>query len=120
MLDGARAAGVCSIRGAPVRGTKTGLRLTAAQARLMLERTPDGTISGRRDRAVLALLLGCGLRREEACGLDCEQVAWVGGDGSGGTMVLRNMRGKGGRTRSVAVPQWAAQMIGEWMEDLTD
>ena len=52
------------------RGTRIGTWLSLEKAK-ELYRLPDrGTLTGCRDAAVLALVLGCGLRREEACNLE--------------------------------------------------
>jgi len=43
--------------------------LSDAQARQLLEAPPEGTLIGKRDRAILACFLFHGLRRNELCGL---------------------------------------------------
>lgn len=53
---------------------------------------------------------GCGLRRSELAALDVEilqlrEKRWV----------LADLRGKGGRVRTVAVPLWVKQGINAWM-----
>lgn len=100
-----------SIKGKPVRGTRTGNWLTLEQVRALLALPDRSTIAGQRDACVLALLLGCGLRREEACGLDVSQLV----DGPGG-LVLANLEGKAGRVRTVGVPAWAARDIEAWLK----
>lgn len=71
-------------------------------------------IRGARDAVIIGLLVGCGLRRAEACGLlwsQCRQID--------GRMVLVDIAGKGGRIRSVPVPDWAAREISNWQGHLT-
>ena len=68
-------------------------------------------MTGKRDAAVLALLLGCGLRRAEACSLYIGQYRQA----ADGTMTLQNVEGKGNRLRTVTVPDWAAKEIDTWV-----
>lgn len=61
-----------------------------------------------RDRALLALMVGCGVRRAEAAGLTWDRFVqrWD-------RWVLADIMGKGGRVRTVAVPDWAADRLLE-------
>ena len=109
------AAQIARIKSRRAAGVRTGLWLTAAQSQRLMQ-APDGTtIAGKRDRAVLVLLLGCGLRRNEACALTTAQCVQ---HEAGGRMILQNIVGKGGRVRSVQVPRWAAQCISEWKAEV--
>src|SRR5947199_2901405 len=51
--------------GAKRHGIRTGNWLTRAQAEQMLALPDCATPKGKRDRTLLCLLIGCGLRREE-------------------------------------------------------
>jgi Phage integrase family len=67
---------------------------------------------GRRDAAVIGLLLGCGLRRSETVNLRLDQLQlreshWV----------IVDMVGKGGRLRTVPVPAWCKGLIDVWIHD---
>jgi len=48
--------------------------LTVSQAQKLLSATGVGTLLGKRDTAMLALLVGCGLRRAELVGLQLNQL----------------------------------------------
>ncbi len=73
-------------------------------------RLPDpATLKGRRDRALLALLIGCGLRRSEATGLTAAHIQQ-----RDGRWVIVDLRGKHGRVRTVPVPAWVKQAVDEW------
>jgi hypothetical protein len=47
--------------------------LTVEQSKTLLSESPD-SLRGKRDRATLALLIGCGLRRAELVGLRMEDL----------------------------------------------
>jgi site-specific recombinase XerD len=64
------AAGIRRVKGSKKLGIRLGNWLTVDQART-LWRLPDAvTLKGIRDRAILAVLLGCGLRRTELTALN--------------------------------------------------
>jgi site-specific recombinase XerD len=67
------------------------------------------TAQGARDAALLALLLGAGLRRSEAVGLDL-------GDYDADTGELRIRHGKGGRTRTVYATNGAKEALAAWLD----
>ena len=56
------AAGIRRVKGAKKIGVRLGNWLTEEQSRCLLRAPNAGSLKGRRDRAILALLLGCGLR----------------------------------------------------------
>jgi len=59
------AAGIRRVRGARKLGTRLGNWLTADEGRSLWQLPDQYSIRGKRDRAILAVLLGCGLRRRE-------------------------------------------------------
>ena len=91
------------------QGTRLGNWLTKEQARELLTVPNRSTIKGKRDYAILALLVGCALRRRELASLTVEEIQlrenrWV----------IADLRGKGGRVRTVAVPLWVKHGINAW------
>lgn len=90
-------------------GVRTGNWLTAEQAGRLLSLPDRTTMRGCRDAALLSLLIGCGLRRSEAAVLtwDRVQTRWD-------RTILSDIMGKGGRVRSVAVPEWADRDLRSW------
>src|SRR5258708_568287 len=63
------AAGISRVKSAKSVGIRVGNWLSLRQAQALLS-TPDiSTMKGLRDRAILAVLLGCGLRRSEVATL---------------------------------------------------
>jgi site-specific recombinase XerD len=84
--------------------------LSASEARA-LWRSPDAeTLKGKRDREVIAVLLGCGLRRREWADLTLDHLQrredhWA----------IVDLVGKGGHVRTVPVPDWVKQFLDEWI-----
>lgn len=73
--------------------------------------------AGQRDVALIALLIGSGVRRAEAAGMDIEDVQ-LDGDYSG-TVAVRHAKRVSGRTvqgRIVAVDAWTGNYLADWME----
>jgi len=64
------AAGIRRVKGAKCLGVRLGNWLTATQARALWQVPDPSTLKGKRDRALLGILLGCGLRRREAAELE--------------------------------------------------
>jgi len=72
--------------------------LTVAEARRLVEACPKSTPVERRDRMIVLLLYGCGLRTNELCELDVQDVEQQREE-----LLVR--RGKGDRERVVPIPQ---------------
>lgn len=68
------------------------------------------TLKGKRDFVILALLIGCALRRNELAMLDIQTIQL-----REGRWVLADLCSKGRRVRTVAVPMWVKQGINVWM-----
>ena len=110
MLGAEAAANLNDIPNIRQQGTRLGNWLTKEQARELLAVPDRKSLKGKRDYAILALLVGCGLRRRELASLDVEDIQiredrWV----------IVDLCGKGGRIRTVAVPLWVKQGINVWM-----
>ena len=67
------------------------------------------TLKGKRDYVILALLVGCALRRRELASLDVAEIQMCEN-----RWVIADLRGKGGRVRTVAVPLWVKHAINAW------
>ena len=73
-------------------------------------RSCGSPLKGKRDRALLALLLACGLRRHEAVALRLDHLQqreehWA----------IVDLVGKGGHVRTVPVPDWVRTELDEWI-----
>jgi integrase len=111
LLDPVLAAGIAKLRGVRQLGVRTGNWLTREEVSRLLLAPDAGTLKGKRDRAMLAVLVGCGLRRSELTALTLHhlqqrEARWVWID----------LVGKGNRLRSVPVPNWAKRRIDDWLE----
>ncbi|HEY3411873.1 MAG TPA: tyrosine-type recombinase/integrase [Armatimonadota bacterium] len=105
------AAGVTQVSGVKQSGTRAGNWLTREQAQALLDLPDARTLKGKRDRSILALLLGCGLRRAEVTGLDVGLV-----EQRDGRWVIPDLHGKHGRVRTVPVPGWVKHAVDVWSE----
>jgi integrase len=92
------------------KGTRLGNWLTREQAKELLAVPDRSTLKGKRDYVILALLVGCALRRNELAELDVETIQQ-----REGRWVLADLEGKGRRIRTVAVPIWVKHGINAWM-----
>jgi site-specific recombinase XerD len=70
LLSPELAAGICRVKGVRKFGVRLGNWLTAGEARRLCQAPDANTLKGKRDRAILAVLLGCGLRRQELADLN--------------------------------------------------
>jgi site-specific recombinase XerD len=108
-LDPQVANGIRAVKGARSEGRRTGNWLTREEAQSWLGAPDTRTMKGRRDRALLGVLIGCGLRRAEAASLGFEHVQQ-----RDGRWVLVDLIGKRDKIRSVPMPNWAKAAINEW------
>jgi site-specific recombinase XerD len=105
------AAGIRRVKGVKKIGVRLGNWLTPEQSE-RLWNTPDcQLLKGKRDRALLAVLLACGLRRHEAVSLEFSHVQqredhWA----------IIDLKGKAGHTRTVPMPGWVKVFPDEWLQ----
>jgi len=103
------AAAILRVRGVRAGGVRTGTWLTQTQAQRLCELPTPDTLKGKRDRVILALLVGCGLRGNELAQLTFEHVVE-----REGRWVIADLVGKGRHTRTIPMPTWAKAMINSW------
>jgi site-specific recombinase XerD len=108
-LDPQVANGIRAVKGVSREGRRTGNWLTREEAQSWLGAPDTRTMRGRRDRALLAVLIGCGLRRAEAASLNFDHIQQ-----RDGRWVLLDLIGKRDKVRSVPMPNWAKVAIDEW------
>jgi integrase len=110
MIGSEEAANLTDIPNVRQQGTRLGNWLTREQAKELLAVPDRSTLKGKRDYVIIALLVGCALRRRELAALNIEDIQL-----REGRWVIIDLRGKGGRIRTVAVPIWVKQGIDAWM-----
>jgi len=110
LLSPELAAGIQRVKGVKLLGVRLGNWLTAEQGRNLLRRVDTEELRGKRDHAMLATLLGCGLRRAELVKLKIEDL-----DQREEHWVIVNLVGKGGHVRTVPMPQWVKNAIDQWV-----
>jgi len=103
------AAGIRRVKGVRRIGVRVGNWLSAEESRRLLATCDAGTLRDLRNRAMLALLIGCGLRRGELLALRCDAVQcredhWL----------IVDLRGKGGHLRTVPIPRWGKASMDAW------
>ena len=110
IIDHATAQAINRTEGIRKEGKRLGNWLTQAQAQTLLQLPQVSTVKGLRDRAILAVLLGCGLRREECAALTLAHIQQ-----REGRWVIVDLVGKRSKTRSVPMPSWAKGAIDEYV-----
>jgi len=103
------AAGIARVRSAKSVGIRTGNWLSVRQAESLLSAPYVSTTRGLRDRAILAVLLGCGLRRSEVAALTFTHVQQ-----RDGRWCIVDLKGKHGRIRTAPMPTWVKLAIDAW------
>ena len=83
--------------------------LTPEQGRRLLRQPAPATLRDLRNHAMLAMLIGCGLRRSELLALQLGAVQqreehWV----------IADLAGKGGHIRTVPMPSWVKTAVDAW------
>src|ERR1035437_9846401 len=104
------AAGIRRVKGAKRLGVRVGNWLSAEQGRTLLAISAGPQLREVRNRAILAVLIGCGLRRAELVTVKVEDLQlredhWV----------LADLIGKGGHVRTVPVPDWVKSTVDAWI-----
>jgi integrase len=104
------AAGIRRVKGVKQLGHRSGNWLTLEQSAALLTRIGDGGLRQKRDYAIIATLLGCGLRRSELVALEIESIQqrqdhWV----------IVDLVGKGGHIRTVPIPRWTKAALDRWV-----
>lgn len=110
LLSPELAAGIRRVKGSKKLGIRLGNWLTVNEARTLWQLPDAHTLKGKRDRAILAVLLGCGLRRGELTALTLDHVQrredhWA----------IVDLVGKAGHIRTVPVPDWVKRTIDDWL-----
>jgi site-specific recombinase XerD len=108
-LPSETAEAICAIKGLTVKGKKTGNWLTLVEAQSLINSPDTSTPLGVRDRAILGLLIGAGLRRSECANLKFAQI-----EKREGRWILADVTGKHGRIRTIPIADWVKALLDVW------
>jgi site-specific recombinase XerC len=103
------AQGISRVKSVKSTGIRVGNWLSQRQAQALLSAPDITTVGSLRDRAILAVLLGCGLRRSEVAALTFSHVQQ-----RGGRWCIVDLVGKHGRVRTAPMPAWVKVAIDAW------
>jgi len=111
LLSPELAAGIRRVKGVRRIGVRLGNWLTADQGRSLLLKFHSHSLRSKRNYAILALLIGCGLRRGELLALTAGSIQlreehWV----------IADLHGKAGHIRTVPIALWVKEAIDRWTE----
>jgi site-specific recombinase XerD len=103
------AAGISRVKSVKSTGIRAGNWLSLRQAQALLSAPDTTTIKGLRDRAILAVLLGCGLRRSEVAALTFTHIQqrddrWC----------IVDLVGRHARVRTAPMPTWVKVAVDAW------
>jgi len=92
-------------------GVRLGNWLLPDQAIALLEVPDPGMMKGKRDLALLPILVACGLRRHEAVELNISDLQqredhWA----------IVDLIGKASHIRTIPVPDWVKDLIDDWLQ----
>jgi site-specific recombinase XerD len=109
LLSADLAAGIRRVKGVKKLGVRLGNWLTAEEGNALWQAPDPERLRGKRDRAILAVLLACGLRRHEIAELTVEHLQqrerhWA----------IVDRVGKGRHIRTIPVPDWVYRLLGDW------
>jgi integrase len=109
LLASELANGITRVKGVASKGVRLGNWLTIRQAQTLLNAPDAATPKGLRDRAILAVLLGCGLRRSEVAALTVSHIQQ-----RDGRWCIVDLVGKHRRVRTVPMPTWVKVAVDGW------
>jgi site-specific recombinase XerD len=103
------AAGIRRVEGVKKLGVRLGNWLTPEQSQTLWQAPDSQRVKGKRDRAILAVLLAFGLRRREIAGLTFDHLQqreehWA----------FVDLVGKGAHVRTIPLPDWVKQELYHW------
>lgn len=109
LIDAAEAERACKVQGIAQRGIRAGNWATKQQAEALILAPDTSTLLGTRDRAILACLLGAGLRRSECAALEMahfqqRDARWA----------IVDIVGKRNKIRTIPIPSWCKVLVDAW------
>ncbi len=109
LLSPELAADIRRVKGVKQLGARLGNWLSSDQAKQLLENADGEDLRSIRDLAMMAVLLGCGLRRAELSALKVEDL-----QNRQGRWAIVDLVGEGGHVRTVPMPTWVKEAVDRW------
>lgn len=109
LLDEQVAGAIGRVEGVKRQGQRTGNWLDQDEAQELLNAPSSGKLKHLRDQAILAVLLGAGLRRTEAASLTFAHI-----QRREGRWAIVDIVGKKNRVRTVPISRFVKEAIDEW------
>jgi integrase len=109
LLSPELAAGIRRVKSVRRIGVRVGNWLTVDQSKNLLSKSTGEDLRSKRNYAMLAFLVGCGLRRGELLSLNIRSIQmreehWV----------VADLNGKAGHIRTIPIPGWVKDAINQW------
>lgn len=111
LIDEKTALRLMKVKGERMSGQRLGNWLSLDESQALIDAADTDTLKGKRDRAILGLMVWAGLRRSEVTGLTIGQLQMREGHN-----VLVDILGKRGRVRSVKISVPLRRAIDEWLD----
>ena len=110
-LDQIHANGIKAVEGVKSEGVRAGNWLTKDQAQALVNAPDPTTNKGKRDRAILAVMVLAGLRRHEVARLTVEHIQM-----RDGRWAIVDLVGKRGKVRTVPIKAIVKVLIDDWCQ----
>src|SRR5579859_6828754 len=111
LLSSDLAAGIRRVKGLKKIGVRLGNWLTTEQSQRLWQAPSGERLKEKRDRALLAILLACGVRRHEAVSLNFAHIQQ-----SEEHWAIVDWKGKAGHIRTIPMPAWVKHVLEQWVE----
>jgi len=98
---------ICNVRHTATAPTAS---LSKQKSEELINAPDSQTSKGKRDRALLAMLVGCALRRREVVNLDVEDIQYADR-----RAVFMRVAGHRGQIRLIAIPGWVEEALSQWL-----
>lgn len=113
VLTDAELASIKSVENVKQQGKKVGTWLSVEEAQTLLSTLPTDTLEDLRDRAIMTVFLGVGMRIDEVTHLKWEHL-----DQLDGVWVFRNIQRKHHRIQTIRIPEWVAAVLNQYGDAL--
>lgn len=110
LLSPELATGIRRVQGVKQLGSRLGNWMSSDQAKLLLESADGEDLRSIRDLAMMAVLLGCSLRRAGLSAMKVEDM-----EVRQGHWAIVDLIGKGSRVRTVPMPMWVKEAVDRWI-----